>query len=563
MSFDGVFTHSMIGELQDTLTGGRLSKIQQPYEMEIVLTIRSHGKNHKLLLSAHPTYARVQLTTLPFDNPVNPPNFTMMLRKYLEGGILEKIEQIDNDRVIHLHFSKRNELGDLENLILVVELMGRHSTILLLNKATNHILDTIKHVGSSQNTYRLLLPGATYQAPPLQNVLNPFTASDTEVFHFLQTNDNLDAHLLQEHFQGFGFDTANELAARINASAKEKLKTWHAFFAAVATPTPTLGQMNGKDYFTPIPFTTMTTVETFSTLSELLDNFYGDKAQKDRVKQLAGVLLQRITNEFKKNTKKLAKLKQTLADTENAEDNRRRGELLTTFLHLVPKGAKSVTLNNYYEEDAPLVINLRQDLTPNQNAQKYFQKYQKAKNAVKIVQSQMAETTAEINYLQSVLDQIEIATPLELAGIKEELQATGYMKAPKKKMRGTSNKHPFQTFIATSGDEILVGRNNLQNDQLTLKTARKTDIWLHVKNIPGSHVIIKNAAPSDETLAEAATIAAYFSKFRLSSNVPVDYVAVKYVHKPNGAKPGFVIYENQNTLYVTPDEEKVLAMQKK
>ena len=320
MSFDGVFTHSMTAELQNALTGGRLSKIQQPYEMEIVLTIRSHGKNHKLLLSAHPTYARVQLTTLPFDNPVNPPNFTMMLRKYLEGGILEKIEQVENDRVLHLHFSKRNELGDLENLVLVVELMGRHSTILLLNKATNHILDTIKHVGSSQNTYRLLLPGALYHTPPLQEVLNPFTASDTEIFHLLQTTDNLDGKFLQAHFQGFGFDTANELAARLNASAQEKLKTWHDFFAAIESPTPTLSQSGAKEFFTSTTFTTMETVATFPTLSELLDGFYGDKAQKDRVKQLAGVLLQRITNEFKKNTKKVGQLKQTPADTENAQD---------------------------------------------------------------------------------------------------------------------------------------------------------------------------------------------------------------------------------------------------
>lgn len=557
MSFDGTFTHSMVHELQALLTGGRLSKIQQPYEMEIILTIRSHGKNHKLLLSAHPTYARVQITTLPFDNPVTPPNFTMMLRKYLEGGILESIQQVANDRVLHFYFSKRNELGDLENLLLVVELMGRHSTILLLNKNTQQILDAIKHVGPSQNSFRLLLPGATYHTPPLQDVLNPFVASDEEIFHLLQTAETLDAHFLQQHFQGLGFDTAAELIYRLQQKPEAKMQTWRAFFAGFATPVGTLSQQKGKEFFSAQPFKSLTTIATYPTLSTLLDAYYGDKAEKDRVKQMASSLLTKITNEFKKNQKKLKKLQQTLADTENAEDYRRRGELLTTFLHEVPRGVSEVTLKNYYEEDAPIKIALRLDLTPNQNAQKYFQKYQKAKNAIKVVEAQIVDTEKELAYLQSVLDQLALATPLELAGIKEELQVTGYVKAPKKKMRQNSNKPTFQRFIASSGDTILIGRNNLQNDQLTLKTAKKTDIWLHVKNIPGSHVIIQNPDPSPETLQEAAQLAAYFSKYRLSSNVPVDYVAVRYVHKPNGAKPGFVIYENQNTLYVTPQEELV------
>ncbi len=560
MSFDGIFTHLMVEELKEQLINGRISKIQQPYEMELIFVIRANGKNHRLLLSAHPTYARVQLTNLPYENPTTPPNFVMMLRKHLEGAILDEINQLKNDRVIHFRFHKRNELGDLEDLVLVVELMGRHSTILLVNEEKGIILDAIKHLGPSQNSFRLLLPGATYHLPPQQDKINPFDVSKEKLFEFLQTSE-LNVKDLQETFQGIGKDTAVELSSRLKKSP-DKLSTWTTFFNDLKKGPASFQIKDEKEFFTPYPFETLEQKETFTSLSELLDAFYQDKAQRDRVKQLSSHLWTKIQNEYQKNQKKLKKLEKTLKDTENAEEYRRKGELLTTFLHAVPKGEKEVTLENYYEENKPLKISLRVDLTPNQNAQKYFQKYQKAKNAVRIVQEQIQETKQEILYLESVLSQLELATPLELKDIKEELEETGYLKAPKKKMRG-QKKSTFLEFTSSDGDTILVGRNNLQNDQLTLKTARKNDIWLHVKNIPGSHVIIKNATPSQETLQEAAQIAAYYSKYRLSSQVPVDYVEVRHIKKPNGAKPGFVIYEGQKTLYVTPTEEKVLQLKNK
>lgn len=564
MSFDGVFTHAMINELRETLLSGRISKIHQPYENEVVLVIRSRGKNQRLLLSAHPSYARIQITQIDYQNPDTPPNFVMMLRKHLDGAILESIEQIENDRVIHFHFTKRDELGDLQNIILIVELMGRHSTIILVNKESGKILDTIKHIGSSQNTYRSLLPGVDYIAPPEQNQLNPFSQEKEKVFHRLSQMD-LTPKGIQQQFQGIGFDTAQELVARLTERPNEKMLVWQEFFTAIDTQrSPSLYEVAEKEYFTPINYrffdSNTQQKKMYPTLSALLDAFYQEKAEKDRAKQQGGELIRKIENELKRNKNKLKKREQTLKDSENAEDYRRDGELLTTFMAQVPRGANEVTLPNYYEEDRPITIKLDPALTPNQNAQKYFHRYQKLKNAVKLIGKQIEEAKNEIDYLESVLSQLEIAGPMDIEVIKEELTAEDYLK--KKSSKKQKRKKPSQPdqYLSTDGTLILVGKNNLQNDQLSLKTAKKTDYWLHAKNIPGSHVIIKSDQPSDETITEAAELAAYFSKYRHSAQVPVDLVQVKHLRKPNGAKPGYVIYENQKTIIVTPEEEKINKM---
>ena len=564
MSFDGIFTHQMVDELQATLISGRVSKIHQPYPNEVVLVIRSQGKNRKLLLSAHPAYARVQITNMSYSNPDTPPNFVMMLRKYLEGAILEAIQQVDNDRVIHFTFSRRDELGDLQNILLVVELMGRHSTILLLNQESGKILDAIKHIGSSQNTYRSLLPGLEYIAPPKQETINPYLASDHEVFERLSRLPELTGKALQQQFQGLGRDTADELAFRLLKRPNEKLPVWQEFFESLQQKKqPTYYLVGQKEFFTPTAFQSLAEsaekAQDYESLSSLLDAFYHDKAERDRVKQQGGELIRKVENELKRNRSKLAKREQTLKDSENAEEFRQKGELLTTFLYQVPRGAKTVEVANYYDEDRLLSIQLDPALTPNQNAQKYFTRYQKLKNAVKLVYQQIAETKAEIAYLESVLAQLEIAGPMDLSVIREELTAQGYIRNRNPKKRKEKPSQP-EVFHASDGTEILVGKNNLQNDQLTLRTARKTDTWLHAKNIPGSHVIIRTDAPSEETLMQAANLAAYYSKYRNSAQVPVDYVQVKYIRKPNGAKPGYVIYENQKTLYVTPEEAEMAKL---
>lgn len=559
MSFDGIFTHLMTNELTEKLVGGRISKIHQPYENELMLVIRNNSKNHTLLLSAHPSYSRVQITEIKYANPQVPPNFCMVIRKYLDGSMLESIEQIENDRILNFSFTSRNELGDLENIVLSIELMGRHSNIILYNQRTNKIIDAIKHVGSSVNSYRTILPGMDYLSPPPQERINPFTVDEHRLFELINTAETIDTSFIQSSFQGIGKDTANELVYRINLDKNKQFNAWQTFFKELEeNKKPTLYQFEDKEYFTPIIFNTLgENQQAFESLSLLLDAFYEGKAERDRVKQQAGELFRKVKNDQNKLKKKMDKLEKSLDDADKAEIFRIKGELLTTFLHEVPRGVEEVELNNYYEEDRPIKITLNEALSPNQNAQKYFQRYQKLKNSVKVVNQQLEKANYELIYLESVENQLELASPKDIELIREELIAEKYIKDKQKKKKNKPKKSEPEKFISSTGITILVGKNNLQNDQLTLRTASKNDIWLHAKDIPGSHVIIRASNPDEATLLEAAHLAAYYSKYRLSSQVPVDYVEVRHVKKPNGAKPGYVIYENQQTLFVTPDKEVI------
>ncbi|MDR1521717.1 MAG: NFACT family protein [Streptococcaceae bacterium] len=562
MSFDGIFIHVLVIELQKKLLHGRIQKVHQPYSQEIVLVIRANSQNYQLLLSSHPNYARVQLTGMQYRNPETPSSFVMVLRKYLEGAILEAIEQVENDRILHFTFSHRNELGDLQDIVLIVEIMSRHSTIILLNKKTGKILDAIKHVGFTQNTYRTILPGAKYLTPPKLKGKNPFILQDLEIFEILSTAQDLSVRFLQQNFQGFACDTAEELVYRLKRKPNEKLSVWHNFFASLNFKKPSLYENNGKEWFTPVAFLSLGRAKTiFSSLNELLEAFFTEKSEKDRVKQQVGDLLHRVKIKRKKNQEKLKKLQVALKDTKNAEDYRRKGELLTTFMTQVPKGCEFVELKNYYKEDSTIKIALKSYLSPNQNAQKYFQKYQKLKKAVRIVKDQIEQTKQEILYLESVESQLELATMVEIPLIFEELQVEGYIKVQQKKQKREKPSQPAQ-FQASDGTKILVGKNNLQNDHLTLKIGQKSDYWLHAKNIPGSHVIVKSDHPSDKTLTQAGMLAAYYSKYRSSAQVPVDVVQVKNIRKPKGAKAGFVIYKGQKTILVTPSKEMIDQLKK-
>lgn len=557
MTFDGLFTHAMIHELNQTLQNGRVTKISQPYPNEVILTIRANRTNYPVLLSANPRYARFQITQIPYTNPAVPTNFTMMLRKYLEGAKLLEIKQLDNDRVVYFEFLTRNELGDKLPLLLSAEIMGRYSNVILINQSTNKIIDTIKHVGMDQNRYRTLLPGATYRQPPTQNKENPFEQDSNTFEELIQKYPNREvlADNLLKQYQGISRDNALALADKLHSS-NNFVQAFNDFLAMTEDPIPT---MNGNNFSI---FADNPNDKKFTTLSEMLDVFYHTKANRDRVQQQGGQLLHVIRKNLQRNKKKLKKLSNELKATENADEYRIKGEVLTTYLYQIKRGMTKITLPNFYDNNKEITISLSNQLSPSQNTQKYFKKYQKLKNAVTFINEQIELTKKEVAYLEEIQTQIELATPADLNDIKTELQQEGYIKKKQQKSKHSSRVkiNKPESFIASDGTEILVGKNNLQNEKLTLHTAKKTDIWLHAKNIPGSHVIIKSNNPSDETLFEAAMLAAYFSKFRSSANVPIDYVQVKNIRKPNGSKPGFVIYEGQKTLTVTPTEDFVLEL---
>ena len=547
MSFDGFFLHHMTEELRHELVGGRVQKINQPFEQELVLQIRSNRKSQKLLLSAHSVFGRVQLTDTTFENPAVPNTFIMVMRKYLQGAVIESIQQVENDRILEISVSNKNEIGDSVAVTLVIEIMGKHSNIILLDKASGKIIEAIKHVGFSQNSYRTILPGSTYVAPPQPSSLNPFTVGDEKLFEILHTED-LEPKRLQQIFQGLGRDTATELSDRLTA---DKLKTFRAFFASPTQPSLT------EKSFSALLFSDSKT--QMSTLSELLDTFYKDKAERDRVNQQASELIRRVENELEKNRKKLGKQKEELLATENAEEFRQKGELLTTFLHQVPNDQDKVELDNYYTGEK-ILITLDKALTPNQNAQRYFKRYQKLKEAVKHLTSLIEETRNTILYLESVETALAQASLSEIAEIREELIQTGFIR--RRQREKIQKRQKPEKYLATDGQTIiLVGRNNLQNDELTFKMAKKDELWFHAKDIPGSHVVITgNLQPSDEVKTDAAELAAYFSKARLSNLVQVDMIEIKKLNKPTGGKPGFVTYTGQKTLRVTPDAEKIKSM---
>ncbi|QNL43092.1 Rqc2 family fibronectin-binding protein Fbp62 [Streptococcus sp. NSJ-72] len=547
MSFDGFFLHHMTDELRQQLLYGRIQKINQPFNQELVLQIRSNRQNHKLLLSVHPVFSRIQLTRTAFENPAVPTTFIMVMRKYLQGATIENISQIENDRILEISVSNKNEIGDNVAATLIIEIMGKHSNIILMDKASGNIIEAIKHVGFSQNSYRTILPGSSYVTPPQTDKRNPFTISDEKLFEILHTED-LSARSLQNLFQGLGRDTAAELSQRLTS---DKLKIFRAFFTSSTQATLT------SKSFTPILFAD--SQKEFPSLSQLLDAFYQDKAERDRVNQQASELIHRVENELEKNRKKLKKQEQELVATENAEEFRQKGELLTTFLHQVPNNQDQVELDNYYTSEKITIV-LDKALTPNQNAQRYFKKYQKLKEAVKHLTGLIEETKETIQYLESVETALSQANLTEIAEIREELIQTGFIRR-RQREKIQKRKKP-EKYLSTDGQTIiLVGRNNLQNDELTFKMAKKEELWFHAKDIPGSHVVITgNLQPSDEVKTDAAELAAYFSKARLSNLVQVDMIEVKKLNKPTGGKPGFVTYTGQKTLRVTPNEAKIKSM---
>ncbi len=566
MSFDGIMTRAITHELTEQLSQGKITKIYQPFPTELIFVIRSKRKSKRVLISANASFPRIHLTEQQYENPKAPPMFCMLLRKHLEGGVIDRIEQTGLERIITFHIASRNEIGDITHKLLIVEIMGRHSNISLVDTDSNIILDCVKHIPPAQNRHRTLLPGSAYVFPPEQHKTNPLKADEDTLIRKLDFNTGKLERQIVQKFEGISPLAANEIISRAKLGDRSSLAS--SFVAVMNdvknhTYHPVMTATDKKEYFSVIELTHLKGENTrFETISSLLDRYFFGKAERDRVKQQATDLEKFLRNELKKNQQKLPKLKETLSNSEKAETFKLYGELITANIYQLSRGVKEAELPNYYDEDGGTVkVPLDNQKTPSENAQHYFKRYNKLKNSIQYVHEQIAETNDEIKYLESLLQQLESASASDVEEIREELEEGHYLKKKTRQKQKKNKKPAIEHYRSSSDLDIWVGKNNKQNDYLTNKFASPNDIWLHTKDIPGSHVVIRSNNPDETTLMEAANIAAYFSKAKHSGSVPVDYTFIKHVKKPSSSKPGFVTYDNQKTLYVTPDESLVYHLQ--
>ncbi len=572
MPMDGLTLGAMTRELNSLLVGGRVDRVQQTERDEVILLLRALGKNQKLLISSSPNHARVHLTTQNKKSPDQPPNFCMILRKFLLGSRFLSAEQLGSDRVLILHFEGLDELGDLKERRLIVEIMGRHSNIILTNE-TGRILECARHITEDISRVREVLPGLNYETPPAQDKLNPVGANLSDFTEALSSQVGLRMDkALQGALSGLSSQAAKEIAYRVseneNAALSEEnlpaiAEKCYSFFTHL-TDTPTLLV---DESGLPLDVTSFvylsrdyTRQKTCESLSAAMDAFYAQRDLKERMTQHAHTIRKTLQNALERDEKKLAIQKQTLLDAENMDELRKMGDLITSSIHMIPRGATKAVVPDYYDPEMKNVeIAMNPALSPAENAQRYYKQYNKLKAASDLVIDQMTANESEIAYIEGQLENLDICTTFdELAEIRQELIRQGLMRdtTPKgKKAPKIPESRPYR-FLSTSGTEIFVGKNNVQNDRLT-GAASGDEIWLHAKDMPGSHVIIKSTHPDERTILEAAKLAAYFSKGKNSENVPVDYVPRKFVKKPGGSKPGFVIFTNNRTLYVTPDETLV------
>lgn len=564
MSFDGLFTHGLVAELKEQLLNGRVHKIYQPFEQELQFVIRANRKNQRLSASIHPTYYRLLLTEERPSNPSHAPMFCMLLRKHLENASILDIRQIENDRIIEFELSGRDELGDLQTYLLIFELMGRHSNIILVNTKTQTIIDCIKHVSPAFNSYRSLQPGAAYIRPPKNpNQQNILEMNSADLSEWVESHaEELTTGQGHRVIQGLSKMVAETIQDLIVNESHTPLAAIHFILEQLKAPKPTLfeSKENLKFYAFDLP-NLQGKRQSVSLLSDLLELFFQQKVHLDRVKQLSGDMIQKIKHIIDRNNSKLTKLAKERAIAGAADNYRIKGELLNAYAYQLQKGISEAHLENYYDENQLLTVELDPRKTPIENSQQYFKKYTKYRDSLKYIDQQETLALEENDYLEGVLVQLSQADLEDIEMIKQELTDEGYVSQRKGsvKKRAKSKSKP-RRYRSSDGIIIYVGRNNQQNDELSLRKAAKNHWWFHTKDIPGAHVIVESDKPSEQTMQEAAEIAAYFSKFQQSANVPVDTVQVKQLHKPNGAKPGFVIYEGQQTLYVTPVESKISAM---
>ncbi|MBJ8321810.1 Rqc2 family fibronectin-binding protein [Staphylococcus pseudintermedius] len=559
MAFDGMFTRKMVEDLQ-FLVSGRIHKINQPENDTIIMVIRQQRQNHQLLLSIHPNFARIHLTTKKYDNPFEPPMFARVFRKHLEGGRILAIRQIGNDRRIEMDVESKDEIGDTIHRTVILEIMGKHSNLILVNEERK-ILEGFKHLTPNTNQFRTVMPGFQYEVPPTQHKQNPYAYTGAQVLQHIDFNaGKIDRQLLQT-FEGFSPLITKEITSRRHFMTTQTLP--EAFDEVMAetkaTPQPVFHKNHetGKEdfYFMKLHQFYDDCV-TYDSLHELLDRFYDARGERERVKQRANDLVKLVQQLLQKYQNKLSKLVDEQAGTEEKENQQLYGELITANIYQLKPGARQLETMNYYTGEN-VTIPLNPQKSPAENAQYYYKQYNRMKTRERELTHQITLTEENIAYFENIEQQLSHIQVHEIDDIREELAEQGFIKQKKKQKKKKQKKIQLQSYVSTDGDTILVGKNNKQNDYLTNKRAQKSHLWFHTKDIPGSHVVILNDVPSDKTIEEAAMIAAYFSKAGQSGQIPVDYTTIRNVHKPSGSKPGFVTYDNQKTLYATPDYDMI------
>lgn len=587
MSLDGIVVNSIVEELKLNLLGGRVDKIYQQDKDEILINIYNKGVNYKLLISASSNNPRIYLTDSNQPNPPSPPMFCMLLRKHLTGGIVLNISQFSMDRIIFLDISSLDELGRPTEKRLVIEIMGRHSNIILIDKSSFKIIDSIKRVTHEISRVRQVLPGLQYEYPSINNKINPLDFNKDEFYTLLgQSNLNIPIFkFFYTNYMGLSPLIGKEICFNSNIDIKRPIGSLNVKEKeALANSFLVIINKIGEKRYTPVlikdyydngylAFHALDINQYghqnkiyLNSISKVLNNYYYKNHMMDRVNQKSQGIKKSIQTKLERSQNKLAKQKQELLEAKDREKYKIFGDLISANLYNIEKGSSEIEVENFYTEDMEKIkIPLDERFTAPQNAQRYYKKYSKLKNAYSLLSKQILETKEEIDYLENVLNSIDNCTEvIELDEIKEELIKEGYLKSNKKnKKRKTLKTKPLH-FLSSEGIDIYVGKNNRQNDFLTLKFAHREDLWLHVQKMPGSHVIIKNdnqPIPTT-TLEEAAILAAFYSKGKNSTNVPVDYTERKNVRKPKNAKTGMVIYDNFNTIFVTPSLEKIQQIKK-
>ena len=576
MPMDGLTLGFATREMNAILPGGRIDRITQPEKDTIVLLVRAGAANHRLLLCASPNNARCHFTTLNFPNPLEPPMFCMLLRKQILSGRILSIQQMHGDRVIHVDIDTVNELGDHVLRRLVLEIMGRHSNLMLLDEE-ERILEAARHVSADMSRVRQIQPGLPYLPPPAQDKIAPEDADAENLLAKLEAQGDVPLQkALAASVSGLSNPAAKELAYRVLPAGSDRTDNLPETAARLAELLHRLPQMadprvledeqgEPADIF-PFPYLSrdLDRQKPYPTVSQALERYFGARDQQDRINQKSASMVKLLKGQIERCEKKLAQQEEDLSSAARMDEYRIMGEIINANLWQLKKGQTEATLPNFYDENGgSMTIPLDNQLTPVQNAQRYFKKYQKARTTREIAAEQKEKTLKELDYLEgTLLDVGKCIGESELEEIRQDLMRTGYIRkgVNRRQQKALPKSKPYH-YRSTDGIDIYVGKNAAQNDRLT-GDARPNETWLHAKDMPGSHVIIRQEGEIPrQTLLEAAILAAWYSKGQNSSGVPIDYTLRRYVKKPGGAAPGMVIYTNQRTLFMTVSESDVRKIQ--